>query len=131
MSGPSELRPAYRTLNEPTRLLGLSIGAWLAIVAAAGTGYGWLLVSPLGWRVNVSMAVTGLGAPLALLVLREQTTIGPGRLLLAVAAWRLRPATITGLDEYPRGVRGGAVRLDTPAVSPDEESATETDGGWL
>ncbi len=130
MSGPSELRPAYRTLNEPTRLLGLSIGAWLAIVAAAGAGYGWLLVSPLGWRVNVSMAVIGLGAPLALLVLREQTTVSPGRLLLAVAAWRLRPATITGLDEDPRGVRGGAVRLDVPAV-PVSEQPDMVQEGWL
>ncbi len=120
MSEPGELRPAYRTLNEPTRLLGLSIGAWLALVLAAGVAYGWLLVSPLGWRVNVSMAVIGLGAPLALLVLREQTTISPGRLLLAVAAWRLRPATITNADDDPRTMRRSAVRLDVPAATPDE-----------
>src|SRR4051794_15242646 len=109
-----ELRPAYRTLNEPTRLLGLSIGAWLAIVAAAGVAYGWLLVSPFDWRANVSVAVIGLGAPLALLALREQTTVSPGRLLAAVVLWRLRAATIIGLpDTQP--VSRGAVRLDSPA----------------
>ena len=110
MSEPSELRRAYRTLNEPTRLLGLSLGAWLAVVLAAGAGYAWLLVSPLGWRVNVSLVVIALGAPLALLVLREQTTISPGRLLLAILRWRLRPAEITGVEDPG----GGAPRRRAP-----------------
>ena len=37
------------------------------VLAAAGAGYGWLLVSPLPWRLNVSIAVIVLGAPAALL----------------------------------------------------------------
>src|SRR3954470_16408253 len=113
---PGELRPAYRTLNDPTRLLGLSIGAWAAIIAAAGVGYGWLLVSPLGWRANVSLVVIGLGSPLALFALREQTTVSPGRLLVAIAAWRLRSSAVVGVGEA--GVRRGAVRLDEPAPVP-------------
>src|SRR4051794_19741800 len=112
---PGELRPAYRTLNDPTRLLGLSLGAWLAVIVAAGLGYGWLLVSPLGWRANVSLAVIGLGAPLALAVLRESSTISPGRLLAAVVMWRLRVPRITGLDDTADVVRSGAVRLDHAA----------------
>ena len=127
MSEPSELRRAYRTLNEPTRLLGLSIGAWLAVVSAAGAGYAWLMVSPLGWRVNISLVVIALGAPLALLVLREQTTISPGRLLLAILAWRLRPTAITGVQDLGE-VRRGAVRLDTPAPSPGDAPSSETGG---
>ncbi|MBE2320378.1 hypothetical protein DVA67_030725 [Solirubrobacter sp. CPCC 204708] len=132
MSEPSELRAAYRTLNEPTRLLGLSLGGWLAIGLAAGAGYGLLLISPLGWRVNVSVAIIGLGAPLALLVLREQTTISPGRLLLAIIAWRARPAVITGLDEGEQVdvVRRGGVRLDRPMPPVSEQLAVDENGCW-
>src|SRR3954452_16053198 len=110
----SELRRAYRTLDDPTRLLGISIGVWAALVAGAAVGYGWLLVSPLGWRANVSLVVIALGAPLALLALREQTTVAPGQLVLAMAAWRWRGQVITALDDAPPA-SGGAVRLDEPA----------------
>src|SRR3954453_12710719 len=112
-----ELRRGYRTLDDPTRLLGISIGVWVALVGGAAVGYGWLLVSPLGWRGNVSLVVIGLGAPLALLALREQTTVSPGRLLLAIVAWRWRGATITA-PEDASAVKGGAMRLDEPAAAP-------------
>src|SRR3954447_22936427 len=110
----SELRRAYRTLDDPTRRLGTSVGVWAALVVGAAVGYGWLLVSPLGWRANVSLVVIGLGAPLALLALREQTTVSPARLVLAIAAWRWRGQVITALEDAS-AVKAGAVRLDEPA----------------
>lgn len=125
MSTEPELRPAYRTLNEPTRLLGLSLPGWAVVLAAAGAGYGWLLVSPLPWRLNMSIAVIVLGAPAALLVLREQTTITPARLLAGVIAWRARPARLVAVTG-PVG-RGG-IRLDAPAdaaAPPPVEAAAE------
>jgi hypothetical protein len=111
MSAPDELRPAYRTLNEPTRLLGLSLSGWAVVLAAFGAGYGWLTVSPLPWRLNVSIAVIALGAPAALLILREQTTITPARLLAGVIAWRARPARLVAVTGT---VARGGVRLDAP-----------------
>jgi hypothetical protein len=109
-----ELRPAYRTLNEPTRLLGLPIAGWAALLIGGAVAYGWLKVSPLPWRANFSLVVIGLGAPVGLLALREPGTIGPGRLLRAVLCWRVRPPlAVCPVDEHP--VRGGAVRLDMPA----------------
>jgi hypothetical protein len=115
-----ELRAAYRTLNEPTRLLGLSIGGWAVLLLVGGAGYGWLLVSPLPWRVNFSLAVIVLGAPAALVLLREQSTVSPGRLLWAVLRWRLRASTIVAAsDERP--VRRGGVRLHQPAPGPTAE----------
>jgi hypothetical protein len=107
-----ELRPAYRTLDDPVRLLGVALSGWVAIALAAGVGYGWLLLSPLGWRASVSVAVVALGGPACLLILREQTTIGPGRLLVGVLRWRLRRAVIGAASEQCP-VRRGAVRLDT------------------
>jgi hypothetical protein len=109
-----ELLPAYRTLDDPVRFLGVSLSGWVAIALAGGLGYGWLLLSPLGWRASVSVAVVGLGGPACLLILREQTTIGPGRLLIAVLRWRLRAPVIIAPSEQ-RPVRRGAVRLDHPA----------------
>src|SRR3954470_22202107 len=114
MNDDGELRPAYRTLDDPIRFLGIPLSGWVALALAAGLGYGWLLLSPLGWRASVSVAVVALGGPACLLVLREQTTIGPGRLLLAVLRWRLRPALVLAPSEA-RPVRRGAVRLDAPA----------------
>jgi hypothetical protein len=125
-----ELRRAYRTLNEPARLLGISVAGWLAVLAAGALGYAWLLVSPLGWRANVSLAVIVLGAPVALLLLREQATISPGQLLIAVVRWRARPARITAVDD--RSVRSGGVRLDAPAPAPAAPSVEERLGQvWL
>jgi hypothetical protein len=124
-----ELRPAYRTLNEPTRLLGLSLGGWAVLLGAGGAGYGWLLVSPLPWRVNFSLAVIGLGVPAALVLLREQSTIGPARLLAAVVRWRARPALLTvPTTELP--LRRGAVRLDRPAPDAGEELVDVDELPW-
>jgi len=113
-----ELRPAYRTLNDPTRLLGLSVSGWAVLLVAGGAGYGWLLVSPLPWRVNFSLAVIGLGAPAALVLLREQSTISPARLLAAVARWRARPALLVA-PNTERPVTRGGVRLDSPPAEPE------------
>ena len=108
-----ELRPAYRTLNDPTRMLGLPLAAWGALLVTGGLAYAWLNVSPLPWRLNFSLVVIVLGAPAGLLLLREQGTIGPGRLLAAVIAWRTRPTHVLSPSEERRVTRGG-VRLDQP-----------------
>lgn len=123
---PPELRPAYRTLNEPSRLLGLSLAGWFALILAGALGYGWLSISPLPWRANVSLAAILLGLPAALIALREQSTITPARLLSAVIRWRLRaPLLIAPSPE--RLVRRGAVRLDEapPAERPLAHDRTE------
>ena len=126
-----ELRPAYRTLNEPSRLFGLSISTILASAVAAGLGYAWLLISPLPWRANVSIAVIGLGAPLVLLVVRESAALSPARLLLTVIRWRARPSSVDAVTAGTR-VRDGAVRLDEPSGDSDSAlSAPRTELPWL
>jgi hypothetical protein len=113
----SELRPAYRTLDDPVRFLGISLGGWVGLALAAALGYGWLLHSPVGFRASVSVAVVGLGAPACLLVLREPSTVGPGRLLAGVVRWRARSPQIEA-PGAPVPVRRGGVRLDAapPAI---------------
>lgn len=121
-----ELRRAYRTLDEPMRVLGISLTGWASLVVAGGLGYAWLLISPLGWRASVSVAVVVFGGPAALLALREQSTIGPGRLLLGVIRWRVRsPLIVTPSAE--RRTRRGGVRLDVPATT-DDSAAVMVDG---
>lgn len=120
-----ELRPAYRTLNDPSRLFGLAFGGWIAVIVSGGLGYAWLMLSPLGWRANISMVIVGLGAPVALLLLRESSTVSPGRLLIAVVRWRARSAVIVD-DE----VRRGGVRLDVPTDGAGPERV-ELELPWL
>src|SRR3954471_1638384 len=113
----SELRPAYRTLDDPTRLLGFPLAGWVTLVVAGAVGDAWLLVSPLWWRAHASPVVSALGAPAGLLVVREQSTVSVGRLLLAVVRWRARSPLITALQDG-QPVRRGAVRLDRDTVEP-------------
>lgn len=118
-----ELRPSYRTLNEPTRLLGLSLASWATVILAGAAAYAFVGLSPLPWRLNFSAVVIGLGGPVLLLILREPGTIGPGRLLAAVLLWRTRPVDLTApSDDQP--LRRGAVRLDAAltAALPSESS---------
>ena len=124
----TELRPAYRTLNEPNRLFGLSLSTILAAAATGGVGYAWLLVSPLPWRANVSIAVIGLGAPLVLLVVRESAALSPARLLLAVIRWRARASTVEAVSAHSSV--HGAVRLDQPSLATRPPSP-ETELPWL
>ena len=124
-----ELRPAYRTLNEPTRLLGLSLGGWVVLLGAGGAGYGWLLVSPLPWRPTFSLAVIGLGVPAALVLLREQSTISSARLLAAVVRWRARPALLAA-PTAERPPRRGAVRLARPAPEAGEQRVDVDELPW-
>ncbi len=121
----AELRPAYRTLNDPARLLGISLTGWIALLVAGGCGYAWLLVSPLGWRANISVAVIGLGTPAALLLLREESTVSPGRLLLAVLRWRARAPRIVAVTSEGR-VRRGAVRLSDAAPAVDHRAIDDS-----
>ena len=107
----SEVTPNYRTLDEPTKLLGLSIGQWGAVALAAGFAYLLLLVSPLPWRVNVSLIVIFGGAPMVLLLLREQGALSASQLVSAVCRWRAKPALLLAVDaEQPPS--GGVVVLD-------------------
>src|SRR5689334_5119381 len=134
MSDDSELRPAYRTLNDPTRLLGIPLSGWATLIVVGGAGYAWLMVSPLPWRANVSLVMIGLGAPAGLLILREQATVGPLRLLLAVIRWRARPRTVIAPSEQ-RPVRRGGICLDAPsgplAAGGDvPELPWASDDGW-
>ena len=125
----SEVTPNYRTLDEPTKLLGLSIGQWGAVALAAGFAYLLLLVSPLPWRVNVSLIVIFGGAPMVLLLLREQGALSAPALISAVLRWRARPALLLAVDpEEPP--QGGVVVLDeAPAgVGRDE---LEDELPWL
>ena len=118
--GRSEVTPNYRTLDEPTKLLGLSVGQWGALALAAGFAYLLLLVSPLPWRVNVSLIVVFGGGPLVLLLLREQGALSAPRLVSAVFRWRSKPALLLAVDpEQPP--RGGVVLLDEapPGIGRD------------
>jgi MFS family permease len=124
-----ELRPAYRTLDDPTRLLGLPLGGWAAALLAGGAAYGWLMLSPLGWRANLSLVIVGIGAPLALALLREQSTISIGRLLIAVVRWRTRTALITPPTQACR-VRRGGVRLDESAPPVVLDELADIDVPW-
>ena len=63
-----------------------------------------------GARTSRSRSI-GLGAPAALLLLREQSTISPARLLVAVVRWRARPrCSIAPTSERPVAPRRGPAR---------------------
>ncbi len=122
-----ELVPCYRTIDQPSQLLGLSTGAWATALVCFAVGYGWVAISPLPFRANLSLAVIFLGAPLILVMLREQTALSPGRVLGAVLRWRTRP-TLLGAPAIDARI-GGGVRLSEPAVTEPAEGAADLD--WL
>lgn len=121
---PSEVTPAYRTLDEPTKLIGLSMAQWGAIALAGAIAYAWVLVSPLPWRLNVSLVVVLMGAPLMIALLREQGALSAATLFAAVCRWRLRPTLLLEGNLRHAAERGG-VMLDEPAEVPARERFTD------
>jgi hypothetical protein len=121
---PTEVTPAYRTLDEPTKLLGLSVAQWGALALAGAIAYGWLLVSPLPWRMNASLVVIGAGGPLIIALLREQGALTAPQLFRAVWRWRVRPALLLAADPATAAGRGGVV-LDEAGGAPDGEQIAE------
>ena len=120
----SEVTPNYRTLDEPTKLLGLSLGQWGAVVLAAGFAYLLLLVSPLPWRVNVSLIVVFGGGPMVLLLLREQGALSARQLTGAVLRWRAKPSLLLAVDrEHPPSE--GVVVLDEAQVGIGRDELAE------
>ena len=111
----SEVTPNYRTLDEPTKLLGLSVGHWGAVALAAGFAYLLLLVSPLPWRMNVSLIVIFGGGPMVLLLLREQGALSATALIGSVLRWRSRPALLLGVDSDEPPQDGVVVLDEAPA----------------
>jgi hypothetical protein len=126
--GP-EARAAYRTLNDPTRLLGLSVGGWATLIAAGAIGYGWLLISPLPWRANVSLVAIALGLPATLMVLREQSTVTPARLLVGVVRWRVRPSLLLPPSAQDPVCHGG-LRLDRARPEREEDARSSDEPLW-
>jgi hypothetical protein len=125
----SEITPAYRTLDEPTKLLGLAVGQWGALVLAGGFAYGWLLFSPLPWRLNVSLIVILAGAPLVLLILRAQGALSAPALIAAVWRWRTRPALLLGVSDETPPERGGVTLDEQPEDS--SESVIDDQPLWV
>ena len=117
------MTPNYRTLDEPTKLLGLSIGQWGAVALAAGFAYLLLLVSPLPWRVNVSLIVIFGGGPMVLLLLREQGALSApaaGRRGLSLA---LRPrCSAGGPAEEPPGAASSCSTRPRPGSAATSSS---------
>jgi hypothetical protein len=88
-----------------------------------------ILVSPLPWRVNVSLIVIFGGGPMVLLLLREQGALSASQLVSAVLGWRWRPALLLSVEpgDLPEG---GVVLLDeAPAGIGRDELAEELP--WL
>jgi hypothetical protein len=134
----TEITPAYRTLDEPTKLLGLSLGQIGATALAGAFAYLWLLVSPLPWRLNISLIVILGGGPLVLLVLREQGALSAPALVSAVWCWRTRPALLMEgdperppagggviLDEAPEGVEPSPIAAELPCSMPVERRSID------
>jgi hypothetical protein len=127
--GRSEVTPNYRTLDEPSKQLGLSLSQWGAVALGAALAYLLILASPLPWRVNVSLIVIFGGGPMVLLLLREQGALSAAQLVSAVLGWRWRPALLLAVEpgEPPEG---GVVVLDeAPAGIGRDELAAELP--WL
>ena len=123
----AELVPCYRTIDQPSQLLGLSTGAWATALVCFAVGYGWVTVSPLPFRANFSLAVIFLGAPLILMMLREQTALSPGRVLAAVLRWRTTP-TLLGPPAVGAKIAGGVRLAEPPAAQP---ATDEDELDWL
>ena len=98
------------------------------MLVAGALAYGWLSISPLPWRADVSVAVIALGLPATMVALREQSTIAPTRLLAGALRWRIRAPLLLAASD--RGVSRGGLRLDAPAGEEPVELASLVELPW-
>ena len=106
----SEVTPAYRTLDEPTKLIGLSMSQWgaVALAGALPTGGCW---SRRFLALERLVIVIFGGAPMVLPCSASRARFRPRKLFRAVCRWRVKPALLLAVEaELPP--TGGVVVLD-------------------
>lgn len=82
------IHPTYRSLDAPVKLLGLSWGQWLCLLAGGGALIACVHYLGVATRPAISLCTIAIGVPLALAYLSEETGFGFGRLVLDMARWR-------------------------------------------
>lgn len=114
---PSSLvHPAYRHLDRPVRLAGLSLGQWSQLVAAGVTAWALSRVLPFGTTYDLSIAVTIAGIPVAATFAAGTGRTSPLQTLTAVIRWR-RHAHVYAPGVPDDGLTGYV--LAGPAPEPD------------
>lgn len=127
----------FRRLNDSTKYYSLSWRGWLAVGVGGGLLYGAVRVSPLSFKVTLTIALCVLAMSGMVLYALSGQALGPGRYLSAIVRWRLghkhylAPPTIG--DRRP----AGGVLVDAVPISlldvdetptwwePDDEPAEE------
>jgi hypothetical protein len=79
----------FRSLDEPPKLIGFSIGQWAGLICGALALLGLVQVAALPTKATITLAVFTLGLPAALMYVSESGGLRIGMLLRDAITWRL------------------------------------------
>jgi len=97
----------FRSLDDPAKLVGFTIGQWAMLIAATVAMFGLVHLTHLPGRAAITLLVFTIGLPAALTYVSESGGLQLGLLLRDMFRWRLRTKTLTAAtagDPPPPGV---------------------------
>jgi hypothetical protein len=105
----------FRSLDQAPKLVGFTIGQWVALIADASIVLGIVYAAGLPVKAAITLTVFTVGLPAALAFVSESGGVQLGRLLTDVIRWRTGPSTL------PAGAGKGsaAALLGVAAIQPD------------
>ena len=90
----------FRSLDEPPRLIGFSIGQWAALICGGLVLLGLVELAAVPTKTAITLAVFTLGLPATLMYVSEAGGLRIGVLLRDAAAWRLASKHLASEGEH-------------------------------
>jgi hypothetical protein len=109
----------FRSLDEPPKLIGFSVGQWAALIAGAFALLGLVHIASLPTKAAITLAVFALGLPAAMSYVSESGGLQIGALLRDAVSWRLAPKRLLA-DSGHTGPAAGILVLGDRNVGGEQ-----------
>lgn len=119
----------FRSLDDPPKLLGFTIGQWAALIAASAAVLALVRLAHLPAKPAITLLTFTVGLPAALAYVSESGGLALGRLLTDMVRWRLGRKRLQAFDRAGPRTRGVLLLDAERTVGGREGAVSDLPGG--